>query len=115
MKKKDISILIDGFRRLSADAAEIAELLSGTETTSNKKTAEVQAEPETPAPSAEETPAKVYTFEEVRGILADKARSGFRGEIKALLTSHGVKQLSDITDPAVFADLVAEAEVLGNG
>ena len=62
MKKKDITVLIDGFRRLSADAAEIAELLSGTETTS-KKTAEVQAEPETPAPAAEETPAKVYTFE----------------------------------------------------
>ena len=114
MKKKDISILIDGFRRLSADAAEIAELLSGTEATS-KKTAEVQAEPETPAPAAEETPSKIYTFEEVRGILADKARSGFRAEVKALLTSHGVKQLSDITDPAVFAELVAEAEVLGNG
>lgn len=106
MKKKDITVLIDGFRRLSADAAEIAELLSGTETTS-KKTAEVQAEPE--------TPVKVYTFEEVRGILSDKARSGFRAEVKALLTSHGVKQLSDITDPAVFAELVAEAEVLGNG
>ena len=114
MKKKDITVLIDGFRRLSADAAEIAELLSGTETTS-KKTAEVQTEPETPAPAAEETPVKVYTFEEVRGILSDKARSGFRAEVKALLTSHGVKQLSDITDPAVFAELVAEAEVLGNG
>jgi len=108
MKKKDITVLIDGFRRLSADAAEIAELLSGTETTS-KKTAEVQAETEP------EAPVKVYTFEEVRGILSDKARSGFRAEVKALLTSHGVKQLSDITDPAVFAELVAEAEVLGNG
>lgn len=114
MKKKDITVLIDGFRRLSADAAEIAELLSGTETTS-KKTAEVQTEPETQAPAAEETPVKVYTFEEVRGILSDKARSGFRAEVKALLTSHGVKQLSDITNPAVFAELVAEAEVLGNG
>lgn len=114
MKKKDITVLIDGFRRLSADAAEIAELLSGTET-SSKKTAEVQANTETPAPAAEETPVKVYTFEEVRGILSDKARSGFRAEVKALLTSHGVKQLSDITDPAVFAELVAEAEVLGNG
>ena len=62
MKKKDITVLIDGFRRLSADAAEIAELLSGAETTS-KKTAEVQAEPETPAPVAEEMLAKVYTFE----------------------------------------------------
>lgn len=114
MKKKDITVLIDGFRRLSADAAEIAELLSGTETTS-KKVADVQTEPETPTPATEETPVKVYSFEEVRSILSDKARSGFRAEVKALLTSHGVKQLSDITDPAVFAELVAEAEVLGNG
>lgn len=113
MKNKDITVLIDGFRRLSADAAEIAELLSGTESIS-KKTVEVQAGSETPAPAAEETPAKEYTFEEVRGILADKARAGFRAEIKALLTAHGVKQLSDITDPSVLATLVAEVEGFGN-
>ena len=113
MKKKDLSILIDGFRRLSADAAEIAELLSGTETTSKKTEVEPETEP-TP-PVAEEKPAKVYSFEEVRGILAEKARSGFRAEVKALLTAHGFKQLSDITDPSVFAALVAEAEELGNG
>ena len=113
MKKKDLSILIDGFRRLSADAAEIADLLSGTQTVSPKT--EVDPEAELPQPVAEEKPVKVYSFEEVRGILAEKARSGFRGEVKALLTAHGFKQLSDITDPSVFAALVAEAEELGNG
>lgn len=113
MKKKDITVLIDGFRRLSADAAEIAELLSGTESTS-KKTVEVQAGSETPAPAAEETPAKEYTFEEVRGILADKARAGFRAEVKALLASHGVKQLSEITDTNVLAAIVKKAEEFGN-
>ena len=87
MKKKDISILIDGFRRLSADDAKIAELLSGTETTS-KNAAEVQAETEPEATATEENPTKVYTLKEVRGILSDKARSGFRAEVKALLTSH---------------------------
>lgn len=113
MKNKDLSILIEGFRKLSANASEIAELLSGAGTDS-KKTAEVQTEPENPAPAAAETPAKEYTFEEVRGILADKARAGFRAEIKALLTAHGVKQLSDITDPSVLATLAAEAEGFGN-
>ena len=126
MKKKDLSILIDGFRRLSADAAEIADLLSGTETTAKKDEAEPTAEPsqepapeaEAPAPApavaSEETQAKVYTFEEVRGILAEKARAGFREEVKALLTSHGVKQLSEISDPAVLATLVTESEAFGN-
>ena len=101
MKNKDISILIDCFRKLSANVTEIAELLS-------KVTA--PKENETP----KETPAKEYTFEEVRGILADKARAGYRAEVKALLASHGVKQLSEITDTNVLAAIVKKAEEFGN-
>ncbi len=134
MKKKELAVLIDGLRRLSALMAEIADTLAGKETPVDNQTADVtesetevpQAEtetvtlPEIPAEtvsdvSTEEVPpAKVYSFEEVRGILADKARAGFREEIKALLNSHGAKQLSEITDPSVLATLVAEAEALGN-
>ena len=65
--------------------------------------------------AAEETPAKVYTYEEVRAILAEKSRTGYRAEVKALLTAHGVKQLSDVKSPEEFAAIVAEAEVIGNG
>ena len=135
MKKKELAVLIDGLRRLSALMAEIADTLAGKETPVDNQTADVtesetevpQAEtetvtlPEIPAEtvsdvSTEEVPpAKVYSFEEVRGILADKARAGFREEIKALLNAHGAKLLSEITDPAVLATLVAEAEALGNG
>ena len=134
MKKKELAVLIDGLRRLSALMAEIADTLAGKETPVDNQTADVtesetevpQAEtetvtlPEIPAEtvsdvSTEEVPpSKVYSFEEVRGILADKARAGFREEIKALLNSHGAKQLSEITDPSVLATLVAEAEALGN-
>ena len=42
-------------------------------------------------------------------------RTGFRAEVKAILTAHGVKQLSDVKDPQEFAAIVAEAEVIGNG
>ena len=133
MKKKELAVLIDGLRRLSALTAEIADSLAGKEAPVNNPTADViepeaevpqvetETQPETPAEtvsdvSTEEVPpAKVYSFEEVRGILADKARAGFREEIKALLNAHGAKQLSEITDPAVLATLVAEAEALGNG
>ena len=135
MKKKELAVLIDGLRRLSALTAEIADTLAGKEAPVNNPTADVtepeaevpQAEtetvtqPEIPAetvsdvPAEEVPPAKVYSFEEVRGILADKARAGFREEIKALLNAHGAKLLSEITDPAVLATLVAEAEALGNG
>ena len=130
MKKKELAVLIDGLRRLSALTAEIADSLAGKEAPVNNQTADAieqeaevpQAETETqleqPAetvPAKEVVPAKVYSFEEVRGILADRARAGFREEIKAMLNAHGAKQLSEITDPAVLASLVAEAEAFGNG
>jgi hypothetical protein len=115
MKKKDLTVLIEGLRKLSADITEIADLLSGTETP--KETQEKPADPvkEEVTPAAEEVPEKVYSKEEVRAILADKSRSGFRAEVKALLTAHGVKQLSDVKEPDKFAAIVAEAEVIGNG
>ncbi len=115
MKKKDVSVLIEGFRKLSQDAAEIADLLSGTETPAKKQEAPAPVVTEEKEHAAEEAaPAKVYTKEEVRAILAEKSRSGFRAEVKALLTAHGAKQLSDITAPEELAALVAEAEVIGN-
>lgn len=138
MKKKELAVLIDGLRKLSALAAEIAASLAGEETPANKSVpASDEAAPEkeiadvplenagSPAPAGEAEsqtpeaepapPAKTYTREEVRGILAEKARAGFREEVKALLTSRGVKQLSEITDPVALAALVTEAESIGNG
>ena len=61
---------------------------------------------------AAEAPAKTYTYEEARAVLAEKSRTGHRAEVKAILTRHGVKQLSEVTDPVNLAVLVAEAEVI---
>ena len=112
MTKKDKQVLIDGLKKLSADVADLSALLESTEAPA--KTQDVPAEE--PAPAAvEEAPAKVYTYEEVRAVLAEKSRTGFRAEVKAILTAHGVKQLSNVKDPDEFAAIVAEAEGLGNG
>ena len=56
---------------------------------------------------------RTATLEEVRGLLAEKSRSGFRVEVKALLTAHGVEKLSEITDPAELGRLLREAEKIG--
>ena len=53
------------------------------------------------------------TLEEVRGLLAEKSRSGFRAEVKALLTAHGVEKLSEITDPVELGQLLSEAKQIG--
>lgn len=65
---------------------------------------------EAPAESApkEEKPLEL---EDVRAVLADKSRKGHTAEVKALLNKHGADKLSEI-DPAEYASLLADAEVL---
>ena len=69
-----------------------------------KQTEPVKTEAEAP---------KTATMEEVRGLLAEKSRNGFRAEVKALLTAHGVEKLSEITDPVELGKLLGEAEQIG--
>ena len=57
--------------------------------------------------------SRTATMEEVRGLLAEKSRSGFRAEVKALLSAHGVEKLSEITDPEELGTLLSEAEKIG--
>ena len=106
MTKKDKATLVEGLKRICADVAVLVSLFEDEEAPGKQ---------DPPAEEEPQTPAKVYTYEEVRAILAEKSRTGFRAEVKALLTGHGYKQLSDITDPEVFAAIVAEAEEIGNG
>ena len=75
---------------------------------------ETQPEESNDLPAAP-APAKPVTYEDVRAVLAEKSRTGYRAEVKALLTAHGVRQLSEIEDPAIFAQLMQEAEDIGNG
>ena len=98
MTIQDKKALIDGLKKLSADMADLAAQLEGAD-----------AQQDVPA----EKPT--YTYEDVRAILAEKSRTGFRAEVKAILTAHGVKQLSDVKDPSEFAAIVADAEGIGNG
>ena len=105
--KKD---LVATLCRLSADLAVLGDLLENSTTTEPDKPA---AEP-APEPEKEEA-VKLPTFEEARAVLAEKSRTGFRAEVKAILTKHGVKQLSEVTDPKVLAEMVSEAEAIGNG
>ncbi len=87
----------------------------------NSEPTAATTQPETAIPTAEPTPtpepappAAKIKYEDVRAILAEKARTGYRAEVKALLTAHGVSQLSD-ADPAIYTQLLAEAEGIGNG
>ena len=72
---------------------------------------------ESPVPDGAELPApnpKPLTLEQVRAVLAEKSRDGHTAEVRALLEKHGATKLSEI-NPAKYAALLAEAEVIGNG
>jgi hypothetical protein len=137
MTKTERSALVESLTRLCADIAAIACALEGngasrdspaavsgkapnaaalgTEPESCLPAPDTDATVETPAEASDPEPEKVYTFEEARGILAEKARSGFRAEVKGLLAKRHAEQLSDIKDPKELAALVKEAEGIGIG
>ena len=106
--KKD---LVATLCRLSADLAVLGDLLENSTTTEPDKPATEPA----PEPEKEEEAVKLPTFEEARAVLAEKSRTGFRTEVKAILTGPGVTQLSDVQDPKVLAAIVAEAEEIKVG
>lgn len=60
---------------------------------------------------AQQSAPRPLTLEEVRPVLARKASEGKTEAVKALLARYNVKRLSDV-DPALFAALKQEAEVL---
>ena len=56
---------------------------------------------------------KELTLSDVRTVLAEKSRAGFKAEVKELLNKHGAEKLSDI-DPGEYETLMKEAEALGS-
>ena len=60
---------------------------------------------------AEPPKEKSLTLENVRGVLADKSRSGKTAEVKELITSFGADKLSSV-NPSDYAELMKKAEVL---
>ena len=55
--------------------------------------------------------AKMLTLEDVRSVLAQKSVEGHTASVQALIRKYGADRLSQV-DPARYADLLREAEVL---
>lgn len=110
--------MINCGQNLVAAAKELKELFSEEEAPkSAKKTASKQLFDPTPSKKEEsqaEPEVKTYTFQEVRGIMANLSGNGKKTEAKALLTKFGASRLSEVKEED-FSALVAEAEALLNG
>lgn len=99
----NMTIIIEEIRKCGEALTKIADVLSDNleEASSVQETSETMAT---------ETKKKV-TLEEVRAELAEKSRSGFTAEVKALIKKFGAEKLSDI-DESRFAEVLAEAEAI---
>jgi hypothetical protein len=97
---------------LAASIAEIAEEIKSLydfDHSSDDASGDVEQQNE--EPTSEPSKVHVPTLEEVRGILADKASSGFREAVQLLIKKHGANRLSDI-DPSEYAVLITEVRAL---
>lgn len=65
-----------------------------------------------PKPASKLEPGKpALKLEDVRKVLAQKARAGLTDEVRALIQKYGAVRLSEV-DPVHYEELLADAEVL---
>ena len=62
-------------------------------------------------PKLPEKEQPTISLEKVRGVLADKSRSGHTAEVRAIIKKYGADRLSEL-DPKDYAAVLKEAEVL---
>ena len=89
----------------------LTEMFSGTEAEAEAALVPEAKEEKKPAKKAK---AKEVTLAEVRAVLAEKSRQGHTAQVKELLSKYGADKLSEV-DASKYAELKAEAEVLGDG
>lgn len=69
---------------------------------------------EMPANKIEAVKEPDIPLEKVRMVLAEKSQLGFTAEVRGIIGKYGADKLSAV-DKAFYADILKDAEVLGNG
>lgn len=96
-KISELDMVISDLRKAAATINDVADTL-----------AEMFSGTATEEASVKEPP---LTLEQVRTVLAKKARYGHTAEVRALLQKYGAAKLS-LVDPVHYKDLLHDAEVL---
>ncbi|WP_100330389.1 rRNA biogenesis protein rrp5 [Bacillus xiapuensis] len=96
-----IKLLLDvvaDMRSLADSIQAVADAMEGNEPVEEKE----------PAPKKKE-----ITLEEVRAKLAEKSQAGLTAQVREIIQKYGGSKLSEV-DPKHYADMLKDAEVLGN-
>ncbi|WP_139903984.1 rRNA biogenesis protein rrp5 [Clostridium thermarum] len=103
-----IKLLLDvvsDMRSLADSLQAVAEVLMGNEPVET-------IEPATTVKESEQK-KKEITLEEIRGKLAEKSQAGLTAQVREIIKKYGGSKLSEV-DPKHYADILKDAEVLGN-
>lgn len=103
--------VIEDIRSLGDSLQILAESMASDESKEEPKK-KSKPKPESKAEPLAEEKCDV-TLETVRAVCAEKSRTGFTAEVKAIITKHGADKLSAVK-PEDYAAVLAEVEVLGN-
>ena len=103
-KMAELDAAVAVLRRRGEALSRVSETLRDLFSGSDEQQTESAATKNVPA-------AKMLTLEDVRPVLAQKSVEGHTAEVQALIRKYGADRLSQV-DPARYADLLREAEVL---
>ena len=112
-KVKLLLDVISDVRSLADSLQAVANAIAENEPATVEATPTQEPVKEEKQPTKKNTAKKEYTLEDVRGILATKSQNGLTAEVKGLIEKYGGTKLSNI-DPTHYADIMKDAEVLGN-
>lgn len=108
-KVKLLLDVISDIRALSESLQHMADAMLDNKLNKETETSEKNVS----AKSEKSEKENAYSLEDVRSVLAKKSQKGFTAKIKTLLAKYGGNRLSDI-DSKNYADIIKEAEMLGN-
>ena len=100
--------MITAGEKLIETANALKDYFSGTE-----QEAEPAKKEATPQKEEKQSEAPAPTKTAVRAVLAAKSAAGHKAEVQALLKKYGAAKLAEV-NPADYAAIIKEAEVIGN-
>ncbi|MGU9539887.1 rRNA biogenesis protein rrp5 [Clostridium tepidum] len=103
-----IKLLLDvvsDMRSLADSIQAVADAMASNEPVEAKEPTTTVKEPE--------LKKKEITLEEVRAKLAEKSQVGLTAQVREIIQKYGGSKLSEV-DPKHYADILKDAEVLGN-
>lgn len=109
-KMSELDLCVDELRKAAQSLTAVADSLTTLFSDGNSGTS--SKAPVSAAQSKSAPESKPITLEQVRAVLAEKSRSGYTADVRALLEAHGAAKLSAI-NPKEYPALLAEGSRIG--